>query len=321
MENLKIISEFERLVSFVQKELDDAKFSGDTKALTASTFRLRQIKNALSIIKKYPKKLNISSLTEFAEFPGIGKGTIDRIKEIIQTGRLVELKDFKDMKAEDKKALEELESIVGVGHTTALEFIKLGYKSVDELKKAIKNQDIEVNDKIELGIKYHGVFQGDIPRAEITKIHKLIGKIIHKLDKNYIFEICGSYRREKPTSGDIDILITKQGEINHHELNDIIKILKKPIKANDDKPLLVDDMTDNFETKYMGFSKYKDNHVRRIDIRFVPYDSYYSALLYFTGSKQLNVEMRKVAKSMNLKLSEYDMFKILEMKYLEPNQR
>ena len=49
----------------------------------------------------------------------------------------------------------------------------------------------------------------------------------------------------------------------------------------------------------------KNNIARRIDIRFVPYDSYYSALLYFTGSAELNRKMRQIAKSMKLKLSDY----------------
>jgi len=59
----------------------------------------------------------------------------------------------------------------------------------------------------------------------------------------------------------------------------------------------------------MGFYKYKENPIRRIDIRFVPYDSYYSALLYFTGSAELNKQMRHIAKTKKLKLSEYGLFK------------
>jgi hypothetical protein len=81
----------------------------------------------------------------------------------------------------------------------------------------IDNGEIKVNDKIKLGIKYHNKFFGNIPRKEIDKIYKMITVIIKKLNKQYkltdenkyIFEICGSYRREKDTSGDIDILITK----------------------------------------------------------------------------------------------------------------
>lgn len=342
-QNNIIISEFEKLVSFIQKEID---FSQDTKTKTANTFRLRQTKNALNIIKKYPKKISKDTIEDFSELPGIGKGTIDRINEILTNKKLKELADFKDTSELEKKALEELESVVGIGRSHALELIKEGITSVTMLKDAIKNGTIEVNEKIELGIKYYGVFEGNIPRAEITKVSKMISKVIDSLNKQYkyddtnkyIFDICGSYRREKPVSGDIDVLISKLGEPdNTNHLKHIIEKLKQPLKNNNMKPLLVDDMTDNFETKYMGFAKYKDNKVRRIDIRFIPYDSYYSALLYFTGSADLNKRMRIIAKQKNLKLSEYgltkkdgeripiaseyDVFKILEMQYLKPSDR
>ena len=159
----------------------------------------------------------------------------------------------------------------------------------------------------------------------------------------YIFEVCGSYRRERQTSGDIDVLLSKLGTkdnntdtTNHLEI--FINKLKEPIKTNGYKALLVDDITDkNFETKYMGFAKYKENPVRRIDVRYIAYESYYSALLYFTGSADLNKKMRVIAKKMDLKLSEYglfksdgtklkikseeDYFKHLGMDYIEPKFR
>jgi DNA polymerase/3'-5' exonuclease PolX len=349
--NYNIIVEFEKLVNFVQKEIDEAREKKDQKLSIANTFRMKQIKNALAIIKKYPKKLTTENLDEFAELPGIGKGTIDRIKEILKNGKLEELANFKDTANKDKKIIEELESIVGVGRATALDFVKQGIKSVEDLKKKIASKEIEVNEKIQLGVKYYGKFFGDIPRDEITKIYKLIDKVIDKMNKHYklddsskyIFEICGSYRREKPTSGDIDVLVSKLGtkmeledEINH--LDRLIKRLKKPITQNDNQPLLIDDITDKYyETKYMGFAKYKDNPFRRIDIRFVAHDVFPSALLYFTGSAELNKKMRALAKKMKLKLSEYgltkedgtkipvnseyDVFKVLKIEYLEPKLR
>ena len=350
MLNITIIQEFEKFVNFIQNEIDIAKTNKDTKKAVANTFRLKQIKNALSIIKKYPKELSIETLKEFSQFQGIGKGTIDRIKEIINQGYLTELVDFNNS-TNNTKALEDLESIVGVGRTTALEWIKQGITSVEQLKSKIEKGEIVPNDKILLGIKYYGKFFGNISRSEIIKINKILERIIkkmnshYKLDTNskYVFEICGSFRREKPTSGDIDVLISKlntnidiKDDIPH--LERFIKELKKPIKSNNNQPLIVDDITDKFpKTKYMGFAKYKENPYRRIDIRFVPYSVYYSALLYFTGSAELNLKMRKIAKSMNMKLSEYgltksdgtiipsnseyDIFKILKIEYLPPNLR
>ncbi len=349
--NQNIISEFEKLVNFIQLEIDNARESKDKKQGLVNSFRQKQIKNALNLIKKFPKKITNENINEFAELPGIGKGTIDRIKEILKTGKLAELADFEVTEDPKKKIIEDLETIVGVGRATAQDFVNMGIKSVEDLKKKIELNEIKVNDKILLGVKYYGKFMGNIPREEITKVHKLIKKEIDKMnqeynlddDSKYIFEICGSYRREKPTSGDIDVLVSKIGtemskkeSVNH--LDRLIKRLKKPIKSNDNQPLLADDITDkSYETKYMGFAKYKDNPYRRIDIRFVTHDVFPSAMLYFTGSAELNLKMRKIAKKQKLKLSEYgltkedgtklsitseyDVFKILKIEYLPPNLR
>jgi DNA polymerase beta len=347
--NTNIITEFEKLISFIQVQINECKRTKDSKECISHQFRLKQISQALSTIKKHPSQITLENLKDFKQ-PGIGKGTLDRIKEILENGKLNELKDFKDVSNKDKKILEELESIVGVGKVVAKDLFDMGITSVKDLKKKIKSGEIEVNDKIKLGVKYYGKFQGDIPRKEITYIYDIIKSIINKMNKKqdeknkYIFEICGSYRREKPTSGDIDILISKLNinsnntdNINHLEI--FINKLKENIEMNDEQPLLVDDITDkNPETKYMGFAKYKDNPVRRIDIRFIPYDSYYSALLYFTGSAELNKKMRIIAKKEGYKLSEYgliklddgtkinissehDIFEVLKIEYLIPRLR
>jgi DNA polymerase/3'-5' exonuclease PolX len=355
--NSTIVDEFNILVNMIKIDIDNAKKNKDTKVATANSFRLRQINNAIATIKNYPEKLTLDNIDEFKDLPGIGKGTIDRIVEIIKTNKLAELDTYKSTQqnkspAEKKqdemkaKTLAELESIVGVGRSNALELIQMGVTSVDDLKNKIADGTIEVNEKIMLGIKYFGKFQGNIPREEITKINKIISKIIDKLNKKfklddtnkYVYEICGSYRREKPTSGDIDILVSKMTPTEGNHLDYIIQELKKPIKGNNDKPLIIDDMTSNYETKYMGFAQYKDNPPRRIDVRYIEWPSYHSALLYFTGSAELNKKMRQIAKTMGYKLSEYgltslkdnkmvpieseyDVFKILKIEYLPPRLR
>lgn len=344
--NTYIINEFEKLVSFIAEEIDKLQSLKDLKKVTSNQFRLKQIKNVLSILKKYPIKITIDNYMELGNIQGIGKGSLDRIKEILQTGKLSEIGSFIDTAKEKKKAIEDLESVVGIGHVNALEFFNQGIKSVKDLIKKVDKGEIEVNDKIQLGLKYYGKFQGNIPRKEIDKVNKIFNDIINKINKKlkekdqYIYEFCGSYRREKDTSGDIDVLISKKGAIDpdFNYLDNIIKLLKEPIKKNNDKPLLIDDMTDkNIHTKYMGFCKYKENPPRRIDIRFIPYESYFSALLYFTGSADLNKQMRNIAKSKNLKLSEYGLFKsngdkikidserdvfdALDMEYLLPRLR
>lgn len=350
MINSQIISELEKLIAFYKNELDKMKKSEDVKNLTANTFRIRQLRNVVSILSKYPEKITLKNYQELKELDGIGAGTIQRVKEILENGKLAELESFTDTNGDKEKSIAELEEIVGVGRVKALEFYNQGITSVKMLKQKIKKGEIEINEKIELGLKYYGKYKTNIPRKEIDKVYKILTKVINTVNKEnkltednkYIFEVCGSYRREKTTSGDIDVLISKVGTLEKNKdstsLELFVNKLKENIKTNDDKPLLIDDITDkNFETKYMGFAKYKDNPVRRIDIRYVAYDSYYSALLYFTGSADLNKKMRNIAKSKGLKLSEYglfktdgtklkikseeDFFKELDLDYIPPNMR
>lgn len=330
--NSQIISEFEKLVSKYKSEKN-----------TSATFRVKQLQNVVIILSNYTETITLDNYIKLKELPGIGDGSIKRIKEILETGKLLELANYNS----DKEIhINELEEVIGIGRVKAMEFYEKGITSVKLLKEKIETKEIEVNEKIELGLKYHGKYQVNIPRNEIDKIYSILKRIIAIHNKSYtnkkdhvIFDICGSYRREKQTSGDIDVLISKQGsleEINYLLL--FVNKLKENISVNNDKPLIVDDITDkNFETKYMGFAKYKENPVRRIDIRFVPYDSFFSALLYFTGSAELNKKMRMIAKKMNLKLSEYglfkedgtklkikseeEFFKKLELDYIEPKYR
>jgi DNA polymerase/3'-5' exonuclease PolX len=129
-----------------------------------------------------------------------------------------ELKDFNfDKTNNTNQIIHELENIIGIGKTNALKLINEGITSIEDLKYKILNKKIKVNNKILLGLKYEGVFKNNIPRIEIDSIYELFKFIInninnkYKLDDNnkYIFEICGSYRREKETSNDIDVLISK----------------------------------------------------------------------------------------------------------------
>ena len=103
------------------------------------------------------------------------------------------------------------------------------------------------------------------------------------------------------------------------------------------KTIIVESLTgDNVKTKYMGICKI-NNVLRRIDIRFIPYESYYPAILYFTGSKDTNTKMRQIALTMNYTLNEYglfneknelihvnseqEIFEHLGMEYLSPDKR
>ena len=353
--NDKLIDEFSKLLDFVNVQIQELKKEDPKdKKIKGNQFRAKQISSVIKILKNYPEKITIKNYQELETLPGVGKNTIGRIKEIIETGKLEELDEFsktydnKQVKKK-KKIIENLREVVGIGPSKAEEFYDKGIKDVEDLKKKVENGKIEVNEKVQLGLNYFGIYQTNIPRKEITEIKsKTLDKAVKKLNEkfpeenngiNYI--ICGSYRREKPTSGDIDILLYNSNEERKTKGNKNIPYLEPfiDILKEGKNPFLLDDLTDkNYQTKYMGFCKYKKNPVRRIDIRFIKYKSYPYAILYFTGSMELNKKMREIAKTQGYKLSEYslenietgkkfiaktekEIFNKLGMDYMEPRLR
>jgi len=232
--------------------------------------------------------------------------------------------------------LKLLCSVHGIGPAAAKKFIE---KGVDDLSKLPLN---ELNHQQKIGLKYHQEFNERIPRKEILEIEALIIPLIKEVDSHLIATICGSFRRGCESSGDIDILVahekclTKE-DVKKNYVGDIVAQLTK-------KNILTDNLTEvggnAIKWKYMGVCKLNDGAHRRIDIRLVPFESYWYGLLYFTGSAFLNRLMRTVAISKGLTLnetgltkakqkkgssipaqSERDIFEALGMKYLEPEER
>jgi DNA polymerase/3'-5' exonuclease PolX len=335
-QNQKIVDEFVKLINLIKIE---NTITSDKKIIQINTFRIANLKKNLIAISKF--KVPITGVSQLVGLPGFGKGTLTRIDEILIKGYLSEVKELEKLysKMEQKnKIIEELTEVIGIGKVIANDLINTyGITSLEDLIMRVKTKSISVNDKISLGLKYAGKFETKIPRKIVKKIYNLINEIAFKHNKNLIINVCGSYRRGLPQSSDIDILICdlnllfKEDIENSNTLKKFISDLKK-------KKIITDDITSELVlSKYMGFCQYNNKHYR-IDIRLVPLESYYAALIYFTGSYQLNTMMRLKAKKLGYKLNEYglyksksdipimlnsekDLFDILKIEYLEPQQR
>jgi DNA polymerase beta len=326
MPNTTIIKQFDLLIKQIKAEISNAQVEGNSKEVVSHQFRLRSIQRALAQIKKL--KEEITDSVSLKGTPDIGTGTLNRIDEILKTGTLSELKNkYAGEKQTKIDSIQELENVIGIGSAGAKKLVtKHGITSVKQLKKAVANEEIEVTNLVKLGLKYYDRLQDKIPRAEIKTIEKYLKKEVGKIDDDLEMEICGSYRRGKPTSGDIDILlyhpdvktvsdIKKQKKGESH-LEQLVDSLTK-------KGFLIDSMTDkNYQIKYMGFCRYpfdkkssgtdKLRDVKRIDIRYIPYRSLPTALLYFTGPYELNTIMRSAAKKRSMILNEYGLYKIVD---------
>ena len=332
-ENKYLVDEFEKLKTQIRYDMDHTT---DRKKRLVHSFRLQAINKVITVLLNYSE--TITSSAQLKGTKGVGKGTLERIDEILKSGKLSEIMPG----ILDKKYIEyidELAGIYGVGERTAYELYKnYGVKSIEDLKKLYNSGKISLPDPIVMGLKYYGIVQDNIPHEEIIEIDEYLHQVLLELDPQLFGIICGSYRRMSPTSGDMDVLLV------HPDIKSIASKAKNKnylsmfVNELIQDGFIVDSLTNpDVATKYMGYCRYKDYPVRRIDIRFIPYDSYYTATLYFTGPKDFNTRMRRLALTLGYSLSEYgltnekdklikvtseeEVFDILGMEYVSPEKR
>jgi DNA polymerase/3'-5' exonuclease PolX len=307
-ENKYIINELIRYYNYIYKN-----YAKSEKTTRENFYKLAALKKTILIIAKLKKKLLNGE--ELEDIKGIGPKTIGRINEIIKTGELSEI-------GKEEIVKSELSDIYGIGPVKASYYYdKYKITKLDDFVSKIKNGEINITKQIELGLKYRNKLVNKIPRVLIARLENWVQKRLYSTDKNFVSVICGSYRREKDFSSDIDILIT------HKELNDINKskvYLEKAVKSLN---FLVDNLTENYSSHYQGFASFSKitdfpkidfnfNSVIRVDIIIVPTESFFSALLHFTGSGEFNQKLRIHAKNLDMKLSEYGLFKYTNKKYI-----
>ena len=306
--NSKIISEFNKLISNLLYE-KPPNYS----------FKINSFRKFIDIVKSLD--FEIKNIEQIKNIKGIGKGTLDRIKEILDNGNLEENKTKNDC---SQNEFNKLQSITGIGPSKAKQLVENNI-TFDDLINNKNNILDNLTHHQKLGLKYYYDVLKPIEHETIIKVENYLNKFKFK------FNICGSYRRKKNTSGDIDVLIQKEDK----SLQEIVDILTK-------KKFLVDHLTESGSTKYMGLCRIKNYHCMRIDIRLISKKSYPFALLYFTGSKKTNTFMRNQAIKLGFKLNEYslintdtsnnsdsniylnseeEIFKFLKLDYNKPQNR
>jgi DNA polymerase beta len=172
-----------------------------------------------------------------------------------------------------------------------------------------------------LGVKYFHDMSQKIPREEVQKAENILIAVAKHMNKDIILTLCGSYRRGREKSGDIDCLMSHPDIKTMEDLeNSAINILAKFVELLSNLDFIVDHLTDFGKSKYMGFciikQTNKNNIARRIDIRFIPFNSYGSSILYFTGSKTFNTQMRTHAIGKGYSLNEYGLKRLANNEFI-----
>ncbi len=296
----------------------------DLLEMKEEKFKPRAYRRAAGTIESLSKPVEELNEKELTELPGIGKSIAKKIEEIIETGSL---EYYENLKKEFAIDFESLHLVEGLGPKKIKKlYEELGVIDLDDLERAAKQHKIR---KLEgMGEKSEQTILENIAFARKKTGRMLLGYIspVSEQLKNKLkefkpvirVEIAGSIRRRKETIGDIDILVvTKENE----EVMDFFTNLE-----NVDKVILKGPSKSTIRLKENIES----------DLRVINEESFGSALMYFTGSKETNIEMRKIAIRKGLKLNEYglfkdnkliagkteqEIFKKLGMSYIEPELR
>lgn len=292
-------------------------------------FKKRAYKNAIESLRTH---LNgpLVSADQVKNLPGIGKSIFEKIRGVLEENTFQELsaEAVETCTDPDKsRIIEALTKVPSIGLVTAEKLYHAhNIRSLDDLRK---HPEL-LTDAQKVGLKHVEDIQLRIPRKEMVKHDAFLGEVIKEVDPEATYVIAGSYRRGLESSGDIDLLIQTNKSTT---LTDLVALLKK-------KKYILDDLAHG-SSKYMGMAKVKyGRHARRLDILVMDAHRFPFAVLYFTGSQNFNVQMRKEALKKGYSLSEYglknekgefvtdasfrseeDIFRFLGMSFVAPMDR
>jgi len=231
------------------------------------------------------------------QIPTVGEALSKKIEELLKTGRL---KHYQKLKKSLPIKLDQLDSIPGLGpkKIKAL-YQELGVKDLASLRTAAEQGKISslpgfAQRSEQQILKAILANSGKGKRIPLSTAKPIAGKIIKILQNISVVkkvEAAGSFRRKRPTLGDLDILAASENS--------------KPVTSAFASMPSVKKVLVSGQTKTSVVLK----NGLQVDLRIVKPGQWGSALLYFTGSKAHNIALRRIAIRKGLKLSEYGLFK------------
>jgi DNA polymerase (family 10) len=265
-------------------------------------FRIRAYRNAVHTIEEHPVPLRklVDEGADLTELPAIGKDMASHITELVATGRLTELES---VAAEVPRSLVQLTRLPGVGPKKVAKLWKeLNVETIEELAvvaaagkvAGLEGFGKKTEEKILAAVEK---FQEREVRFRIDQADQLVQPLIEHMqadERVQKLEVAGSFRRRKETVGDIDLLVQSDDPVPLMERFTSWKQVDEVVGAGDTRGSVV--LKSGLE----------------VDLRILPEASYGAALLYFTGSKEHGVALRKRALERGLSINEYAVSELVD---------
>jgi DNA polymerase (family 10) len=268
----------------------------------------------------------VAARGELTELPGIGEKIAAKIAELLKTGTLAELEEYKTRYPAD---LVRIQKVQGVGPRTARKvWRELGVSSLAELEQAGRKGRIaglpglgpKAQENILSAIARLRARSARVPLGEALPVAEAAVAELKQLQEARNVTCAGSVRRMRETVKDVDIIATATRPAALTEA-----FSRQPMVA---------EVIGKGPTK----CSIRTHTGLQIDLRVVPPDLYGNLLQHFTGSARHNVALRELAISRGLKVSEYgvqeaasgkvrkcateeEVYALLGLDYIEPELR
>ena len=274
------------------------------------SFRIRSYRNAGEAIEAFPQQISdlISNEKQVLAIPGIGKGMLTNLKQMLSEGKLTL---HADLLQKYRPSMLQLLKVQGLGPKT-IALIWSAYQVCDLegvenlaregkiriLPRMGEKQETKLLKAIEDYRRIAGRFLIETAQIQADKI------IDHLSAYPGIDQAtpAGSLRRGRETVGDLDILVTGAACCDDDERQKLIEhIIKLP---------------GLMEIIARGENKvsFRMRGGMQVDVRLLPPDSFGAAMQYFTGSKAHNVSLRQRALKMGYTLNEYSLARLDDQK-------
>lgn len=288
MDNAKIADRFEELAELLE-------FRGE------NPFRVRAYRAGAHAIRDLDEPV-AAWLTDparnLADLPGIGETLAEKARVLVTTGTLPQLEALREAIPESVIAMLR---IPGLGAKKASRLHQeLQIDSLTALRRACEADQVS---KLKgFGAKSQAMILAGLAIAEaagqrvLWATAKGIADAIaaHMADCPTIrrMEWAGSLRRGRETVGDLDLLVVATDREAAMDRFEAYPERTQSIARGDDKKVAI-----------------RVRNSFQVDLRLVEEDEFGAALQYFTGSKEHNVRLRRLAQSQGLKLNEYGVFR------------
>jgi len=259
------------------------------------SFRVRAYENAAHAIAAQATDLGRLTVKDLQKIENVGKSTAEKIRELIETGRVTKLEA---LRAKHPASVVALMRLPGVGPKAVARLrAELGVQSVDELRaalaehrlRALKGFGEKSEEKLIRSLERLDR-EGGADRTPISVALPVANRLVARLREVAGVthaSACGSLRRFSETVGDVDIIVVATEAAAVMETLVGLPVVDRVLGRGDAKTSVV------------------TRRGLQIDVRVVAAHQLGAALLYFTGSKAHNIKLRQRALARGWTLNEY----------------